>query len=120
MSKVISGTDVKLQISVEPMSGFTLADYDFDIYLVGGGLKKAKLTFSKKGKEGENNATISNGLKLSDDGKSCVVAFNTAELGLGPVTAQIKAYIPDGAFEDRTRTEISELKTGIDIVNSIV
>ena len=114
MSKVISGTDIKLNISVEPMGDFTLADYNFEIHLVGGGFKKTVLTFSKKGSE------ISKGLTLAEDGKSCIVAFNTADLGQGAVTALIKAYIPDGAFEDRTRTEISELKTGIEIVNSIV
>ena len=114
MGKVISGTEIKLNIDVEPMGDYTLADYNFDVYLVGGGFKKTVLTFSKKGHE------ISKGLTLAEDGKSCIVTFNTADIGQGAVTAQIKAYIPDVAFEDRVRTEIIELNTGIDVVKGIV
>lgn len=120
MGKVIEGTELKLQVSVEPMGDLTLADFDFEIHLVGGGFKKTKLTFEKIGKATETNHKISKGLTIAEDGKSCIVAFNTADLGVGSVVAQVKAYIPDAAFEDRTRTEITELKTGIDIVNSIV
>lgn len=120
MGKVIEGTEIKLQISVEPMGDFTLADYDFEIYLVGGGFKKTTLTYEKVGKATENNYKISSGLTIAEDGKSCIVAFNTADLGVGAVTAQIKAYIPDGAFGDRKRTEIAELKTGIDIIKGVV
>ena len=120
MSKVISGTDIKLNFDVEPMGEYTLKSYDFDIYLIGGGFKRTMLSFHKKGKEGETNSFITKGLTLAEDGKSCIVAFNTADLGQGDVTAQIKAYIPDGAFDDNIRTEIAEIDTKIVIVNSIV
>lgn len=119
MVKVINGTDIKLSISVEPIEELTLADYDFDVYLVGGGIRKNVLHFSKKGKEGENNASISNGLTLAEDGRSCIVAFNTSDLGLGEVNVQVRARVPDGAFEKRTRTEIVEFQTGIEITYNI-
>lgn len=111
MSKVILGTELKLNVNIQPIGGYTMDDYNFDIQLKGG---KGAVSFNKKGD------TLSDGLSKGDDSDNYIVAFDTTELGVGRVNLRVTAYIPDGAFPDRKRTEISESYTGIDVVKYLV
>lgn len=110
--KVYIGTELKLNISIEKMGSLSMSSYDFDIVLAAGNAKRQSLTLSKKGD------VLSSGLKRVDD-DNYIVAFDTKELGMGRLTVQITAYIPDGDFQDGKRTEIDRIDTGIDIVNNI-
>lgn len=117
MAKVIIGTELKLNVNVAEIDGKNMADYDFDVHIIGGsGSRKKVLTFSKKGGE------LSKGLQEGDDSANYIVAFSTKELGVGKVVCRVVAYIPDGAFafDDRKRTEIAEVNTGIELVNGSV
>ena len=114
MRKVIIGTELKLNINVEPIDGKSMADYDFDIILRGG---KQSITLSKKGE------VLSAGLKQVD-GNNYIVAFDTQDLGLGRIICRVIAHIDDGDFDfqnhDNKRTEITEVNTGIEVVKSLV
>lgn len=114
MSKVILGTELKLNINIDPIGNYTMADYDFDITLISGTMKKQSKTYSKKG------GALDNGLKQVDK-NNYIVAFDTRAVGVGKLMVQVVAYIPDTDFvDDQTRTEIVEMETGIQIVNSII
>ena len=113
MSKVIIGTELKLNVNIQPIDGITMASYDFDVIRKGG---KQSVTLSKKGD------TLTDGLRQGDDENNYIVAFNTEDLGLGRVVCRVVAYIPDGDFnlQDRKITEITEVNTGIEVVKSLV
>ena len=113
MSKVIIGTELKLNVNVKPIDGYSMAGYDFDVILRGG---KNTVTLSKKGDE------LSKGLERGDDDDNYIVAFNTQDLGLGKIVCRVVAHIPDGSFnfQDRKRTEITEVNTGVEVVKNLV
>ena len=112
MSKVIIGTELKLNVNVAPIDNVSMASYDFDVILRGG---KNSITLSKKGE------TLSDGL-IKDDDDNYIVAFNTQALGLGKIVCRVVAYIKDGDFnfQDHKRTEITEVNTGIEVVKTLV
>lgn len=111
MAKVFIGTEIKLNVNIAEIDGKNMSDYDFDVLIVGGaGSKKKVVTFSKKGAE------LSDGLEQGDDNANYIVVFDTRELGVGKVVCRVVAYIPDGSFKDRKRTEIAEVNTGIEVV----
>lgn len=106
MAKVFLGTELKLNINIEPMGGMSMSDYDFDIELICGSFKKQSIVFKKE-----------NAKKVDDD--NYIVCFDTTDLGVGNLTCKITAYIPDGDFKDGKRTEVTEIKTGIGIVGTL-
>ena len=116
MAKVIIGTELKLNVNVAEIDGKNMADYDFDVKIIGGsGSKKKVITFTKQGE------TLSDGLAQGDDSANYIVAFDTTQLGIGKVICRVEARIPDGAFKgDRKRTEIAEVNTGIEVVNGSI
>lgn len=113
MSKVIIGTELKLNVNVAPIDNVSMASYDFDVILRGG---KNSVTLSKKGD------TLSDGLTQGTNNDNYIVAFNTLDLGLGKIICRVVAYIPDGDFnfQDHKRTEITEVNTGIEVVKTLV
>ena len=119
MAKVFIGTEIKLNINIEPIGNQTMDDFPFDVLIIGGvgGRKKSK-TFSKKG-DGEN-ITLTPGLKRGDDSNNYIVAFNTSDIGIGKVICRIVAHLDDGDFSDRKRTEITEINTGIEVINGSI
>ena len=126
MSNVIIGTELVLNIEVASIGADELVmdDYDFDITLMSLAYQKKKLVFEKRNKPTENNYSCSVGLKKSDQNTGYNVAFNTSDLGLGKLVYQVRAYLPDGAFDfsanDRKRTVIDEGETGVVITKSIM
>lgn len=126
MSEIIKGSGLKLNVDVPPIGteGLTMKDYDFDITLACGTFTKKKLIFQKRNKPTENNYTCSEGLKKAEDNEGYVVAFNTGDLGVGRLNLQVKAYIPDGAFDfgdnKRKRIEIFEKENITNIIESII
>ena len=103
---VFVGTELKLNINVEPIHGATMDDYDFDIELICGTFKKANKVVNKKDTK-------------RVDSDNYIVCFDTAELGVGMLKCRVVAYIPDGDFKDGKRTEVTEIETGIEIVKSL-
>jgi hypothetical protein len=118
MSKVIIGTELKLNVNIAEIDGKKMADYDFDVKIIGGtGIKKKVISFSKVGNK------LSPGLEKEDD-SNYIVAFNTRELGTGKIVCRVEAHLADGSFyfgdNDGKRTEIAEVNTDVEVVNGSI
>lgn len=98
--KVPLGTDKKLVVSIEPVDGLSMDDYDFKVEVYAKG-RPITITKEQSKKRDKDNYTI------------CV---DTAKVGKGPMMAKVIAYIPDADFDDMLRTEISIVDTNIDVV----
>mgnify|MGYP003430352884 CR=1 FL=1 len=103
-TEIFLGTELKLNINIEPMGEFTMDDYDWlvDVYCS----TKRVLTISK-----------SSAIKI--DSNNYVLLVDTEELGAGDVKCKITAYIPDLDFPDTLRTEVSMIDTGINVIKTI-
>ena len=109
---VFLGTEIKLNIHIDPIGEVTMADYNFTVkaycsakkYLT---IKSSdeKLAIPVKGADGKINDYI--------------ILIDTSEIGTGNLKCEITADIPDNDFKDGYRTEVSIKDAGIEIVKSI-
>lgn len=102
--KTILGTELKLNIHIEPIGQTTMDDYDFQVEVY---CQSKQIVTLKK----EDTIRI--------DENNYVCPIDTSELGTGTIKCRITAYIPDSDFEDGVRTEICGITTGIEIVKGI-
>lgn len=116
-SKVFLGTEMKLNIHIEPIESnagnITMDDYDFDVIVYCN--PKKQLEASKKG-IGEN-PTLVNMKRLNSN--NYLVLIDTNIIETGTIKCKITAYIPDSHFGDGYRTEVSIKDTGIEVVKSL-
>lgn len=102
MANIYYGTELKLSVSIDPIQGLKMADYDFvvDLYT-----STAKVVSQPKAQL----------IKIDDN--TFVARVDTKQLGTGRVRCKITAFIPDGDFEgDKRRTEVCIVDTGINII----
>ena len=104
--KIFLGTELKLNINIEPIDGMTMDDYDFEVEVICGSFKKSSIVIKKDDAK-----------KVDSD--NYVICFDTTDAGSGRLKCRVKAYLPDGDFKDGKRTEITEIDTGIEIVKSL-
>lgn len=97
------GTEMKLNISVDPIGSTTMDDYDF-----------VAEVFCSPSKV----ITVPKGEAIRVDANNYVVLVDTTILGVGKVKVKLTAAIPDEDFSDGFRTEIAVIDTGINIVKS--
>lgn len=104
MSKVYLGTELKLNISIAPIDGFTMDEYDFnvDVYCS----TSRVLSFAKK-----------EAIRLDEN--NYVVCVDTFQIGAGSLKCKVTAQIPDGDFPDDKRTEVTIIDTDITIAKSL-
>lgn len=103
--RVIMGTELKLNIAIEPMGEIHASSYDFkvDFYC---STRKIK--------------AISKTELLPIDDDNFIARLDTNEVGMGVLKCRITAYIPDEDFtDDGLRTEVIEIVTDYDIVRSL-
>lgn len=98
----VKGTEFKLNISMEPMDGFHLADVDFsaDVFTEMG-LRKG-ITIAK-----------ADAIKVDED--NYIICVDSAVCGVGKYYVRLTAHIPDTHFPDGLRTEIKTVYTGVTI-----
>lgn len=103
-NKVFLGTEVKLNIEIEPIGDITMDDYDFiiEIYC---STKKIQ-TFHKSEAIRVNNWNY-------------MVLVDTEVIGAGDMKCKVTAYVPDDDFSDQLRTEVAFVDTGITVVKNI-
>ena len=101
--KIYQGTEIKLNVNIEPMKGVSMESYDFKVEIYT--LPSKVLTFKK-----------SDAIRV--DSNNYIVLVDTSLLGAGEIKCKVTAYIPDGDFQDGLRTEIAVTNTGIDISRS--
>lgn len=105
MIKVYKGTEIKLSVSIDPIDGKTMDDYNFEIELYVSGGNAVKKTKDEC---------------IRIDANNYVVTLDTNELNkVGKLILKITAYIPDDDFDDNLRTEISCIDTGVMIVKEL-
>ena len=97
------GTEMKLNISVDPIGDITMETYDFIVDVFCSPTKV--LTISKE-----------DAIKV--DANNYIVLIDTTALGTGKVKVKLTAIIPDDDFSDGFRTEIAIVDTGINIVKA--
>ena len=103
--KVYLGTELKLNINIEPIDEMTMDDYNFNVELICGLLKKTSKVISKDEAK-----------RIDQD--NYIVCFSTDDLGVGKLRCRVTAYLPDGDFKDSLRTEITETDTEIEIIKT--
>lgn len=104
--RIFLGTELKLNISIDRFGETTMDDYNFDVELICGSFKKASKIINK-----QDTKRV--------DSDNYLICIDTTEMGVGPLKCKVTAYIPDDDFRDGTRTEITEIDTGIEIVISL-
>lgn len=103
-TEIFLGTELKLNVNIEPLGTVTMDDFDFDVEVYCNPSKS--LTIPKK-------ATI------RIDESNYIVRIDTNIVGLGCLKCKVIAQIPDGDFDDAKRTEVVVIDSGIHIVKTI-
>lgn len=92
------GTELKINVHVEPIDGFHMSDYDFTcrfyIYT-------------------NRNVEISKSEMIRVDDDNYIACIDSSKLGVGTIMMRIIAQIPDVDFPDGLRTEIETISTGL-------
>ena len=101
-TKVILGSEIKLNLYIEPIGDISLNDYDFNVSLY---CSPSKIITYKKEDTKE----------VVEDPNSRILPIDTNKLGVGRIMAKVTAYLPDGDFDDNLRTEIVFIDTDIEI-----
>jgi hypothetical protein len=105
---VYLGTELKLNIHIEPIDGLSMKMYDFEVEVYCNPKKIA--TASKKGD------ALTNLVSRDDDDNNYIALIDTNIIGVGKMMCKVTAYIKDNDFADNLRTEVVVMDTGITIV----
>ena len=97
------GTEAKLNISVEPMEGAVMDNYDFECEFYC--LPNRRLVFGKE-------------QLIRVDENNYIAVIDTKPLGVGMLKCKVTAYLPDADCEDGVRTEVILIDTGYRIANA--
>lgn len=96
-SEVLFGSEFKLNINVEPISGVTMDDYDFSLEV---STPRSAQRFTKP-------------QLIRIDQNNYMVALDSNILGIGPIKCVVTAEVPDDDFDGGYRTEVRSVNTGI-------
>ena len=101
-NEVILGSEIKLNVNIKPINNgeFHAADYAFECQF-----------YTSK-----NTITLSREQMIYMDPDNYIATIDTKLLGVGEIKVKIIAQIPDDDFDDRLRTEITRINTGINII----
>lgn len=101
-NECVLGTQVKLNIHIDPLGSLHMADYDFEckFYI----FPKRSITILKQDM-----------IKIDND--NYIALVDSTGLGIGELHMTLIAQIPDEDFKGATRREIACVDTGITIVN---
>lgn len=98
------GTELKLNIHIEPIGFTTMDDYDFEVEVYCS--PKRPIVIQK-----------SDAIRIDSD--NYVVLVDTNVVGAGNLKCKVTAQIPDGDFPDQLRTEVVCIDTGINIIKAL-
>ena len=99
---VISGTEIKMNVHIEPLGQLHMSDYNFECKFY---------IFPKK------NVIIHKKDMIKLDNDNYLALVNTEGLGTGKLHLTLTAQIPDADFGNILRKEIACVDTGINIIN---
>lgn len=98
------GTELKLNVNIEPIGDITMDDYDFEVDVY---CSQKRITTIRK----------SEAIRVDDS--NYIILVNTEPLGHGDVKVKVTAHIPDDDFDDGLRTEVVFLNADITVVKSV-
>jgi hypothetical protein len=98
------GTELKLNIHIEPIGDTTMDDYNFEVEVYCS--PKRPIIIPK-----------ANAIRIDSD--NYVVLVDTNVVGAGDLKCKVTAQVPDGDFPDLLRTEVVCIDTGINIIKAI-
>lgn len=96
---IVLGTELKINVHVEPIDGLHMSDYDFECAFYIYRNKRVVIKKSEMKQVDEDNY-----IAMIDSEKAAI-------LGRGRLNMEITAYIPDGDFADNRRTEKADVCT---------
>ena len=94
------GTELKINVHVEPIDGFHMSDYDFTCRFY---------IYTNRYVEMKKSEMI----KVDED--NYMGCIDSSKLGTGNIMMRITAQIPDTDFPDGLRTEIETISTEVRI-----
>lgn len=92
MEEFIYGSEGKLLLDIKPIGGHSAYNLDFNVELYTN--PKKKVVIDKY-----------NCIPTEENPDLFYVVFDTKELGVGDLTVEIEAFVPDDCFADGKRTE---------------
>jgi hypothetical protein len=92
MEEIILGTEAKIRLYIHPVGGETPYKFPWEVELYTNPKKKVKVS-------SENCSPI------EGEEYAFYVPFDSSELGIGELNADVIAYIEDSIFKDGLRTE---------------
>ncbi len=92
------GTELKINVHVEPIDGFHMSDYDFTCRFYIYANRYVELGKSEM-------------IRVDDD--NYIACIDSGKLSAGLIMLRITAQIPDSDFPDGIRTEIETVSTGV-------
>lgn len=98
------GTELKINVHVEPINGISMSDYDFECAFYVYTNKKVIINKSDM-KMVDNNNYI-----------AIIESIDAMKLGRGKINLEFTGYIPDSDFKDGFRTEKAVVCTDAVIV----
>lgn len=98
---VIRGTEMKLNIHIDPIDGVSMEDYDFhcEAYVM----------------PGKSTVIVHKNDMVKVDKDNYILLVDTSKLNPGELYIRVTAQIPDSDFKDHIRTEIACIHTNINI-----
>lgn len=104
-NKVFVGSELKLNLHIDPIGDKHMQDYDFKVEIYCQPSKVVTLVKDELG------------TKRTESKDDYLLMVDTTQLGPGKVKLKVTAEVPDLDFvEDNTRTEVVIIDTGITIV----
>lgn len=100
-NKCYLGTELKLNLSIDPIGSAHMSTYDFIVDVFCNPIKSIKIEKSKANKVDDDNY---------------ILCIDSNAIGKGKVKVKVTAHIPDEDFEDGLRTEVVVVDTGISII----
>jgi hypothetical protein len=107
--KIYLGTELKLNINIEPIGGLSMADYRWEIDVYCNPNNKVTIT-------SEDAINRINAYMVDRD--NYILKVDTEKIGVGMVKCKVVAELPDENFSDNYRTEVNVISTGIEIVKA--
>jgi hypothetical protein len=103
-TNIFLGTELKLNVNIEPIGEFTMDDYDWSVEVY---CSTKKMVVAKK----------EDAIRIDSD--NYVILVDSTEIGAGDVKCKVVAFIPDFDFADTLRTEVMIIDTGINIIKTL-
>lgn len=103
-NECVLGTQLKLNIHIDPLGSLHMDDYDFECKF---------FVYQNK------TVTIQKQQMAKIDNDNYLALLDTMPLGIGNLHITLTAYIPDNDFNGQIRKEIVCVPTDINIINCV-